>query len=149
MTLFREPLPKERLTAGIGSPGPVDRVLRDFFQQELPQPWPTWKPPVRELATKPKPQRKLARNYLALAASVVFLIVLTGAASQLLRGPVHAPASSPNGLIPGTESAEKPGQDGSRIRPGQKISTPPKPIQPRTLEKELKNPLSMDLPRLR
>src|SRR5438105_11750258 len=46
-------------------------VLRDYFQSEVPQPWPAWNPP----ATARLPQRNRARW--VLAASIALLVAGT------------------------------------------------------------------------
>jgi hypothetical protein len=61
--------------------------LHDYFQAELPTPWPAWRAPA---AANPLPPRSLFRSRFGLAASVAVLL-----GSQLwLAGFYRAPESS-------------------------------------------------------
>jgi anti-sigma factor RsiW len=60
------------------APDELDRLLRDFFRAELPEPWPAWAPPEAQ-ADRPKPAGRprwpAVRRRLVLAASVALLLV--------------------------------------------------------------------------
>jgi hypothetical protein len=51
----------------------LDHLLRAFFRAEMPEPWPD--APARPLAFRPARRRGLVRSRLALAASVLLLLV--------------------------------------------------------------------------
>jgi hypothetical protein len=56
----------------------LDDLLRDFFRSEMPEPWPTPKPPgqsVTRLAPNPSSRWSAIRSRLALAAAVGLLVV--------------------------------------------------------------------------
>lgn len=93
MTSDRELKPME------GEPehaGPVDRVLRDFYRQEMPAPW-----PALQLSETPSPARprlwSLGRSYLSLAASLLLLVGGLATASAVLR---NEPAPARPGYRP-------------------------------------------------
>jgi len=69
------------------TPGPapdeLDVLLRNFFQAEMPTPWPGMKAPVSRPAARPT-SRRAPRSRLALAASVGFLMVGSWALSAHL-----------------------------------------------------------------
>jgi hypothetical protein len=91
MTLFREPL--ERPATDAASPDRVDRLLREFFAREMPDPWPARPSVPAPVAIRPpRCVRPFRQSRLALAASVLFLLAGLGAASELLTNAPAGPA---------------------------------------------------------
>jgi hypothetical protein len=82
-------------TAGDGAPDELDRMLKDYFQSELPSPWPA--PPV---PTSPRPAvafraNGLGHSRLVLAASIATLLLGGWLLTGKLSGPV-GPGGAPH-----------------------------------------------------
>jgi len=119
----------------------VDGMLRDFFRREVPHPWPPPRLPVQDSQPKSRRRNALGHSYVSLAASVGFLLIGLGLASQMLR----------------TESGPNPAQDarpGTARKPGtyqkpnispENPSTPPAPNEKE--RRPFSSPLSSALPR--
>jgi hypothetical protein len=60
-------------TPRLGTPLELDRLLRSFFQVEMPHPWPAWQPPAEASATGLR-RRPLTRSRFALAAALLVLL---------------------------------------------------------------------------
>src|SRR5712692_10154259 len=66
-----DPMSRER------NPDETDRLLREFFQAQMPDPWPNLEPPAQPIAAPAQaPGRRwnLVRSRLALAASIALLV---------------------------------------------------------------------------
>jgi hypothetical protein len=73
-----------RLRPTGGGPEDLDVLLRDFFQSEMPQPWPELRAPVERTPTRAATRWTSMRSRLALAASVGLLMVGSWALSARL-----------------------------------------------------------------
>jgi hypothetical protein len=145
MTLSPEPLPRAGSVAKLDSLHQADVLLRDFFRREMPAPWPAWQPPVETAVAKPKKRKVLGRSYVALAASVLALIGVLSLTGEMMRvAPAPKPEMAVQPLPPGDGKAEKPSNNGRRIRPGPATNS----SRPGTSHKELNSP-KWDLPRNR
>jgi hypothetical protein len=97
----------------------VDRALSDFFKSEMPNPWPALKLPEAEKSASPlpfrRPARSLLRSRLALAASI--LLMLLG--SLFVASKFSAPPLDDSNGTP-IASPPRPGQGirGSTPMPG-------------------------------
>ncbi len=67
-------------------PAPVDRMLRDYYRREMPDPWPELRLPAARPAARSRRFWNSSRTYLALAASLLLLIFGLAVASDLLGG---------------------------------------------------------------
>ena len=87
--------------------GDIDAVLGAFFKGEMPRPWPAFQPPRgRILPFRPaKPSRFARGSRLALAASVLLLLLCGWLLSDKFPGPAPRP-EAPSLLGPG--GARKP-----------------------------------------
>ena len=78
----------------------VDDVLRDFYQSELPSPWPALKvPPATLPLRKPQQRRFRGVSRMALAAAVAFLLIGYLALASLF------PTEQPRSPLPGHNTA--------------------------------------------
>lgn len=94
--------------------GNVDRLLRDFFRSELPEPWPACPLPTPRKQHNNRRRFMLRRSYVGLAACMVFLGVGLLLAVSLLR--FDRGDRPESGILP---SAARP------VRPGGLFRTPP------------------------
>jgi hypothetical protein len=91
----------------------VDVLLRDYFQAELPHPWPTFQAPGPMRASRPETTWSRNSTRLALAASVALLV-----AGYLTLSGFFPRQTAPSGVQqvqPNIASKEKP----SKAHPGQ------------------------------
>lgn len=99
----------------------VDRLLRDFYRAEMPDPWPRLSLPNQ--TPMRRPAQRFSRSFfrLALAASVVIgLAAYYGVAGMFPKD------AAPNGLINGPELSEKSGHRVplKHLSPVENIRTP-------------------------
>jgi hypothetical protein len=87
---------------------PIDEVLRTFFRQEMPRPWPVAPLPPARPAPFPSSPRKarLIRSHLALAASVAILI--GGSLLLLGKSQPHRGSPEPSIVLPDNGQSQNP-----------------------------------------
>jgi hypothetical protein len=102
----------------------LDGLLREFFQAEMPHPWPAFQPPVRLAVPPARPVRPWGNRFrtaLALAASIAILALGLGLLSGKFEpgsGPMpvhsdavgHKPPSMTESLVVGPD-----GQTGFKV----------------------------------
>ena len=112
----------DRMNGTDGGPAlmDVDRLLRDFYRSEMPDPWPALRLPNRAPArhTPPRFERSLFR--LALAASVVLGLLAFWSVADLF--PKEGTPGTPSGF----EMGQKPGHHApnKNLSPVYHIRTP-------------------------
>jgi len=92
----------------------IDTLLRDFFQSEMPHPWPAFQPPRRQsLPYRPREKRPFAlTSRWALAASVAVLLIsgwlLSGSLGRMAPGRTVGPEMPQGGDADGTKGRHHP-----------------------------------------
>jgi hypothetical protein len=114
MTPIHEPLSGERSHAMGSLPAAqeetVDRLLRTFFHQEMPRPWPARR--RTDVAPRPAPRSRwtVGSRYLALAASLLAIVLGLLIAPSILR---QDEAVVPAGAQPRSLGFDATKQDGN------------------------------------
>jgi hypothetical protein len=114
----------------------VDRLLRNFFQQEMPQSWPSPLSVVRSPPPSRAKSRRWTNRHLGLAASLLFLLIGLGAGSEVLRREGWLTPRTADPALPA--SAQDPSREGNLLR--EPPATTPK--EPTDTDK----PMSLNLP---
>ncbi len=114
-------LTRDRVESDLPPETAVDRLLREFYRHEMPRDWPALRVPESKSA-KPRSGWKAGRSYLALAASLAFLVLGLTAGLEALRGPAGQGTKSDPAPLPPTA--------GKRDPLGRPIPPTPMPMPP-------------------
>ena len=93
----------------------LDGLLRAYYQAEMPNPWPEWRPPAAGSRRRP-----LAKSRLALAASLVLLTAGLAGLAPRFRDAVRTPAAT----LDAPDAARRPGK---AARPHDGVWLPERP----------------------
>jgi hypothetical protein len=74
---------------------PIEKALSQFFDQEMPKPWPLLQLPRAGSNAKLAGRAALRRSHMALAASLAMLVAGLGLASGMIRSTTPNAASLP------------------------------------------------------